>query len=518
MKSKIFLVIALGAIIFVASSCKKSLEEEPFSSLSSSNIYSSEDGLKKATFGIYDGYVLKPWLYQFFYYVLTETGHQYSTFGTSGAFYDVDLYYRFANDPKSTAGGLAWTQMYTIISRCNSVIANAGKAVPDETVATKYVAEARTLRGYAYFNLVRLFGDVPIVLNEITSLAQQEDIFGARKPVEEVYGVIVDDLKFGEANLPDKWENTNEIGRMNAGIAKAILGKVYITMAGKPLQKTEYFAQAADKLKEVVGTANEDKYGFGLLDNFADVFASATERNKELVLTFGQFYNSSNTQASIMPFFLLPFEQNISANTYKLYELYEPSDKRRDVTLIPSIVNANDGHTIEYRPADTAYYDLTTNKVFGLKRAGIGFGKYERRFRDAGAPPWGYNTDYTHMRFSDVLLLLAEALNEDGKPAEALPYINRVRERADASTLNITDQALLRAAIRKERRLELTGEHTTVFDIRRWGTLQEEIAAMTPDQIVNRDLNPYNVKFELYPIPQAEVDANPALEQTDSWK
>ncbi|MFT3702921.1 MAG: RagB/SusD family nutrient uptake outer membrane protein [Agriterribacter sp.] len=113
---------------------------------------------------------------------------------------------------------------------------------------------------------------------------------------------------------------------------------------------------------------------------------------------------------------------------------------------------------------------------------------------------------------------LAEALNEDGKPAEALPYINRVRTRAHATALNITDQDLLRAAIRKERRLELTGEHTTVFDIRRWGTLQAEIAAMTPDQIVNRDLNPYDPKFEIYPVPQAELDANPALVQTDAWK
>ncbi|MFT3702922.1 MAG: RagB/SusD family nutrient uptake outer membrane protein [Agriterribacter sp.] len=410
MKSKIFLVIAFGTMLFVAPSCKKSLEEEPYSSLSSANVYSSEDGLKKATFGIYDGYVLKPWLYQFFYYVLTETGHQYSTFGTSGAFYDVDLYYRFAEDPKSTAGGLAWTQMYTIISRCNSVIANANKAVSDEAVATKYVAEARLLRGYAYFNLVRLFGDVPIVLNEITSLSQKDDIFGARQPVETVYNTIMDDMKFGEANLPDKWTNTNDIGRVTAGIAKALLGKVYITMAGKPLNKTEYFAQAADKLKEIVGDANEAKYGFGLLDNFADVFASANERNKELVLTFGMFYNSSNTQASIMPFFLLPFEQNISACTYKLYQLYEATDDRRDVTLIPSIVNANDGHQLEYRPADTSYYDVTAGKLYGAKRAGIGFGKYQRTFRDAGAPPWGYNTDYTHMRFTDALLLLGRSV------------------------------------------------------------------------------------------------------------
>jgi hypothetical protein len=408
--------------------------------------------------------------------------------------------------------------MYTIISRANSVIANAHKVLADETLANKYIAEAKVLRGYAYFNLVRLFGDVPINVNEITSLSQKEDIFGARKPITEVYALIVEDLQFGEANLPDKWDNANDIGRMTAGIAKAILGKVYITMAGKPLGLTENFAKAADKLSEIVGPANEDKYGFGLLPDFASIFPVGNERNKEYVLTFGQFYNSSNTNANIMPFFFLPFEQNISGLTYKLYELYEPTDKRRDVTTIPSIVNANDGDQLVYDKNRPGYVDATKNEPFGLERAGISYGKYDRTFRSAGAPPWGYNTDYPHMRFSDVLLLLAEALNEAGKPGEALPIINRVRARAEASILTITDQAQLRDAIRKERRLELTGEHTTVFDIRRWGTLQAEIAAMTPDQIQNRDLNPYDPKYEIYPVPQQELNANPALEQTASWK
>ncbi len=517
MKSKIYLLIAVGSLAFMAPSCKKGLEEHPYSSLAASSVFGSEDGLKKTVFGIYDGYVLKPWLYQFFYFSLTETGHQYASFGTGGAGYDIDLYYRFAETPSSTAGSLAWTQMYTIISRANSVIANAPKVVKDEAAANKYIAEAKVLRGYAYFNLVRLFGNVPIVVNEITSLSQKDDIFGARKSVDTVYSLIVNDLTFGEANLPNLWTG-NDVGRVSSGIAKAILGKVYITMAGKPLNKTDNFAKAADKLKEIVGTANENKYGFGLLDDFASVFPVSNERNKEFVLTFGQFYNSSNTNANIMPFFFLPFEQNIFGLSYKLYELYEPGDTRRDVTTIPSIINANDGHMLKYDQTQPAYVDATTNKLFGLQRAGIAYGKYDRTFRSAGAPPWGYNTDYSHMRFSDALLLLAEALNESNKPAEALPYLNRVRARAHASILNITDQAQLRAAIRKERRLELTGEHTTVFDIRRWGTLQAEIAAMSPNQIQNKDLNPYDPKLELYPVPQQELNANPALVQNPGWQ
>ncbi|MBN8856844.1 MAG: RagB/SusD family nutrient uptake outer membrane protein [Sphingobacteriales bacterium] len=178
------------------------------------------------------------------------------------------------------------------------------------------------------------------------------------------------------------------------------------------------------------------------------------------------------------------------------------------------------GDSIIFNPAEKHYINQCTSVVFGKGsvRAGLAYGELARVARPAGASTTGYSTDLIELRFSDVLLRLAEALTEDGRPGEALPYLNRVRQRAHASLSLASGQTEMRAVVRLERRLKLAGEFTTVYDIRRWGTLQEEITAMTPDQIVNKDLNPYAPKYEIYPIPQAQIDANQNLEQTDVWK
>lgn len=519
MDKKIILLFAI-LVLFVTQACKEGLEEEPYSSISPQTLFINEDGLKKATYGVYESFASWPWPFRLWTFIVTEVGHRYTSFGQTGSHF-VDPYNKFGETPTDAQAATQWSEFYKAASRANAVIANAPKAVPDETKAKVYIAEARFLRAYAYFMLVRLFGDVPLVKEEISSLSQSDQIYGPRVPVADVYGFIEEDLKFAEANLPDKWMNSADIGRVNAGVAKAMMGKVYLTMAGKPLSKSEYFQKAADKLMEVVGQANEEKYGFGLIENFPDVFSLANERNPELLLSFGHFASSTNQFGSIYPFFLAPRglidgdEQTCYGLTYDFYQLYEDNDTRRDFTLPVAFQDVITGDSIKYDPTYPGYMNVTTNTPAGIERSGIALGKFarDRRF----GPPWGYDTDQIHLRFSDVLLLLAEALGEQGKVAEALPYLNRVRERAHVSQINVSSQEDFRKAIRKERLLELIGEYTTVFDVRRWGTLKEEIAAMTPDQIQNRDLNPYDPKLELYPIPQAEIDANPNLTQNPGW-
>ena len=147
----------------------------------------------------------------------------------------------------------------------------------------------------------------------------------------------------------------------------------------------------------------------------------------------------------------------------------------------------------------------------------MAFGKLDRSARPPGSIPWGYSTDLIELRYADVLLCLAEAQNEIGNTSAAIQLVNLVRNRANASLYNVGNQDIVRNQIRKERRLELSGEFTTVYDIRRWGTLNNEIAAMDPLQIVDNALNPYSTKLELYPIPQIQLDANPNLKQNPGW-
>jgi hypothetical protein len=526
MKSKLIVsaIFLLGMI-----SCKDNLEETPFSSLSKEVVFKDEDGLNQATLGVYHAWTAPDFTDISSRFILTESGHRYATAGIGiGA----DPYYRFGHLPTSGAFEAVWARFYRIIFRANVVIANAKMAVPgEEEEADPYIAEARFLRAYAYFNLVRYFGGVPLILEEINSLKDTDLIFGASKTDSEIYDAIISDLTFAEANLPDS-RGGAELGRVTAGAAKAMLGKVYLTMAGKPLGKTENYQKAVDKLKEVTGAVNEEKYDFELLPSFASIFSLTNERNREIVLSFGYFVNSSNPNGNILPFNLFPpglvngDEQTNYGLTYDYYKLFEPSDVRRDFTLVSKYVfkgtgraELTPGDSIIYDPVKGNYINKRTNKAISNNdyKYGMAFGKLAREPRPAGAAVQGYSSDLIELRFSDVLLCLAEALVETGKPAEALPLLNRVRARAKATPSKAVGAADLRAAIRKERRLELTGEFTTVFDIRRWGTLKEEIAAMSPDQIVDNILLPYTPKLEIYPIPQSQIDANPNLKQNSLW-
>lgn len=527
MKLKIYFAALLLTAIGMQS-CEDNLDEVPYSSLNKDQVFADEDGLKKATLGVYQSYTAPDYSDVVNRFVLSESGHRYATAGIFGP--GSDPYYRFGHLPKDGAFNSIWGRFYKTIFRANSVIGNANKAVKDTKVANTYIAEARFLRAYAYFNLVRYFGGVPLIKQEINSLEQSDLIYAPASSIDEMYAFIVEDILFAEANLPENYEGA-DVGRVSAGTAKAMLGKVYLHMAGKPLAKTEYFQKAADKLKEVVG-ANESKYNFELLENFADVFSATNERNREVVLSFGYYANESNPQGNFFPFFMFPQgfqngdEQTTYGLTYDFYKLFGKGDTRRDFTLIdryrykgnPNFA-AEAGDSIVYDPKVRVYVNKKTGVFMGDTTTGYGvaYGKIARVPRIAGSPAQGYNADLIELRFSDVILCLAEALTESGKSAEALPLLNRVRTRAKATLSKASTVAELRAAIRMERRLELSGEFTTVFDIRRWGTLKEEIAAITPDQIVGAKLTPYDPKFEIYPIPQAQLDVNPNLKQNTGW-
>lgn len=529
MKNKILLPM-LFLLATIIQSCKKDLIEKPYSTLSPSTIFTSETGLKQATLGIYQSWTATYFTQDHRYdnifdvvhrFALSETGHQYATAGVYGTAF-TDPYLSFAETPTSNAGAVVWKRAYLTVSRANSVIDNANKAVPDAGIADVYKAEAKFNRAYAYFNLVRNFGGVPLVKNEITSLSQSDAIFGARASVEDTYKFIIEDLQFAEQKLPNTW-TADDAGRVSAGAAKAMLGKVYLTMAGKPLSKPEYFQKAVDKLKEVNSAAAT--YNFGLAGDFKSIFSTSNEMSKERVLAFRYAWSSSLVDANLVPFFagldgIDPSGTQCDFGmTYKFYQLFESNDVRKDFTAPTRYKYKGTGDSLIYDPVTYHYINQTTGLgAFNTNiKYGVGFGKYSRDARPAGGLPWSYVDDLIEYRYSDVLLCLAEALNETGASAAAIEFINLVRSRAGATPYLLTNQDDLRQKIRNERRLELIGEGTTVYDVRRWGILQNEIAAMSPNQIINGALPPYSAKLELYPIPQVEIDANPKLTQNPGW-
>lgn len=526
MKSKLILPLIL-LIAICSESCKKNLEETAYSFLSGNTVFANEAGLKEATLGIYDSWRGDPNFDPFYQWALAESGQQYVTAGQSGDAM-ITPFYGFEETPSDLNITNVWPRYYQTIARANTVIAHANEAVSDSNKANIYIAEARFHRAYAYFMLVRDFGGVPLITKEVNSIAQKDLIYASQSPVQDVYDFIIQDLQFAETHLPPFWTG-DDLGRISAGASKALLGKVYLTGAGLPLQNSQYYQLAVAKLSEIVGTG-EATYNFGLLPNFSDVFSDNNRKNKEVVFAWTNLWTETYSHNGIiLPYFLFPTglvgtpTQSIYGLTPAFYNLYEPTDTRRDMTAISRYISEPSGDSIVYDPSKHHYINETQggsivgNTLFSY--TGLAYGKFGRTplSPTQAAVPTDYSTDLIQMRFSDVLLCLAEALNETGQTAQAVPLLNRVRARANATEYSVGSQDEVREEIRKERRLELTGEYTTVYDIRRWGTLKDEIAAMDPAQILNNALAPYSPKLELYPIPQAELDANPNLKQNPGW-
>lgn len=517
-------------ILFIAistESCKKNLEETAYAFLSANTVFSNEAGLKQATLGIYDSWRADPNFDPFYQWALAEVGQQYVTSGMATDFY-ISPFYGFSQTPTDFNITNVWPRYYKTIARANSVIAHANEAVSNASTADIYIAEARFHRAYAYFMLVRDFGGVPLITTEVNSIAQKDLIYASQSPVQDVYNFIIQDLQFAESHLPSFWTGT-ELGRISAGAAKALLGKVYLTGAGLPLKNQQYYPLAVTKLNEIVGNG-EATYNFGLLPNFLDVFSSSNRKNKEVVFAWTNLWTVANSHSGIiLPYFLFPSQlvgtstQTSYGLTPAFYNLYENTDTRRDITVISRYKALPSGDSIIYDTSIHHYINKTQGGgIFGnalTPYTGMGYGKFSREPLSPaqGAVPTDYSTDLIQMRFSDVLLCLAEALNETGQTPQAVAIMNRVRVRAGASEYPVGIQDEVRNEIRLERRIELTGEYTTVFDIRRWGILKDEIAAMNPAQILNNALSPYSPKLELYPIPQAELDANPNLKQNPGW-
>jgi starch-binding outer membrane protein, SusD/RagB family len=392
-----------------------------------------------------------------------------------------------------------WQFNYSGINRANSAINNIGKINMEETLKKRLIAEASFLRALYYFNLVRFYGDVPLILQ----LESLQDALIARTPKEKVYEQIIKDLEYAQDNLPLQYNNTNT-GRASAGAAKILLGKVYLTM--------QEFKKSADKLAEVV--ENEGQYGYGLHPNFADNWKVATENGKEMVFSIEFMKNPGvpNGQMTLQgPKYSVPGgavpgitgANEADIPTMDLYTQYAAGDTRKAVTFKTEYLSPKDGKTY------TSSIPL--------------FGKYW----EAGEAVTNNSAVNTHIiRYADALLMYAEALNESGNSPKATALLNRVRERAFQHTnqnYSGLTQADFREKVYLERRLELANEGHRWFDLVRTnrlvnvmkahGTLEAQLAESSKTTITA------NIKADhvLYPVPQRERDLNGLLSQNKGY-
>jgi hypothetical protein len=378
-----------------------------------------------------------------------------------------------------------WRQHYAGINRANAAIDHIEKMTFNEALRKRLIGESKFIRGLLYFNIVRLWGPSPITLHETTGEAG--DILNlTRSSVDSVYKQIIADLTAAETVLPNAYAGS-DVGRVTQGAVKSLLVKVYLTRKD--------WANAITKAKEVIN----GPYGYDLFDDFADVFKIASKNGKEHIFSV-QFKsisgNSNNMGILAMPngAAATPSGAPLKGNEADvpqtgLYELYSASDKRRDVTFYTEIVINNIKYT--FKPHFKKYLDPST----------------------AIANPTLSGANFPVLRYSDVLLMYAEALNEQSGPtSDAYEALNQVVRRAYGKAVHTPDaivdiknvsQADFRNTVYLQRRLEFVYEMQRWYDLVRTGRMLDELHAHGKPNAKD-----YNY---LLPVPQREIDVNQNL-------
>lgn len=454
--------------------CESFLEKPPLSAIASDQFYRTEQQAIAATNAVYD--VLTP-LYR-------RSG--LLTFGDVAAntvtLPEHDVWGPFDQIEVPATNALLldmWSNSYDGINRANAVIDRLPQASIAEGTRNRLVAEARFLRALYYFNLVRLWGGVPLPLTESTSLGGLDL---PRSSEDEVYAQIVTDLKAAQPALPVA---AVAAGRATQGAARALLATVYLTR--------RQFGDARDRAREVINSGR-----YNLWDEYEDAFRIANENGRESVFD-AQFETlvseGTNTPQYSLPDVLKPIAVGGGGVTREywrsdpaLIASYEAGDTRRDLNVVNSYSTA------------TRRYTWPTSLIF----------KYMLDLQQVNVGDSGVN--WPIIRFADVLLTFAEAENEvSGPTPAAYAALNRVRRRAfglpqmvpSARDYAGLSQAAFRQAVWAERFRELPLEGHQWFDLKR------------TDRLVGTLGIP--AFRALYPIPQRELEANRNMKQNPGY-
>ena len=456
MKVKYCIVSLLSLLL--TTGCSDFLDLTPISDAASVNYYKNETDINSALSACY-GSLQGTYQYGEYFITLMELRsdnvEDMNPGGAAGMFYFID---NFTVTSGNNVIRNSWKELYNQIYRCNNVLANID-VVKNATLKKQYEGEASFLRGLAYFNIVRLWGAAPLILEPIE--ATEAATYG-RSSVADIYQLVEDDLKVAAGKLEVSYDDDN-LGRATSIAAEALLGKVYLT--------EQKWSDAAALLDNLIQTQSSR---CGLMDKVADVFSVNKEMNKEIlfavrysksVIGEGHGYNDY-------------FKDGKSAIDAGLKNAYGTTDERKAM--------------IEYKKVDA------NNDVIA---------KYYDTF-DATTKNAGF--DIPLLRWADVLLMCAEAHNEiayDGSASsKAMSNLNLVRGRAGAGQYTATvldNQASFRKAVLEERRLEFPFELQRWFDLIRTDEAVEAMAKVG-FTITKNDY--------LYPLPKTEVDFinNPA--------
>lgn len=481
-------LIAIALLGFSFSSCSDFLEQNPQTDLSENDFYKTADDILSAVNGVYsslqEGDIYGNW------YVFGEIPSDNTRNQLSGSVTTQNEFDQFYIDTQNSMIANFWKAAYKVINRTNTVLGRIDGIEINTELANRYKLECKFIRALMYFNLVRVYGDVPLVLKEI-SISESYDIL--REPKENVYNQIIADLKEAQ-DLPVSY-STAEDGRATQGAAKALLANVYMTL--------HKYAEAETILAEIINSGQysllENTPGSLNIDGYKNVFSPVNHNSKEGIFEIqflkGGYGEGSNYANNFAP-------ENSGTNVVAvggtggnnipemdIYNAYEEGDLRRDFSM------------------SLGYYDNCKNNEWVESR-------YVCKFMDVPYQNNDASNNYPVIRYADVILMYAEALNQNGKTAEACKYLNMTRRRGfgyqttetSPVDLQTTDKAQFALMVEQERRVELAFENHRWFDLIRTGRAVEVMKSK------GFSLNETNL---ICPIPQKQIDVNPKLTQND---
>lgn len=465
MKSFITSLI-IGSIIMLCS-CDDFLTEYSPNNETVANFYKNQADIEQGVNSAYAALAAAGEYGKNFIYLM-EVRSDNSSVGSltnSGGIYG-DIY-MFRESPYNVVLNSTWVACYEGIKRCNVVLDHIGNVSMSDDFKNKYIGEMLFIRALTHFNLARLWGDVPLVTHYYES--PFDALTEGRTPINDVYGQIVKDLRSAITLLPTSKDNSRP-GAAIATTAKALLAKVYITQGN--------YNDAKTLLSEVIQSGT-----YQFMDDYAQIFDVTNKNNAESVFEI-QYSGAETGLGSAFANIFAPAGSRELTNgigttdggnlpTKEFVKSYEKGDKRQAVTI----------GTV----ADGTYYCKKFVTVPVLANQS--------------------DANFIVMRYTDVLLMYAEVLNEvsSQSSAEALALLNKVRARAGLEAYTITDlpdKDTFRKALLKERRYEFAFENQRWFDLTRTKTAIDAIKTSGR----NITIQEYQL---VYPIPQNQIDIAP---------
>lgn len=475
MKKYNYLFIISALIILIAGSCNKDwLDVPPEGQITPEGYYSTPQRAEEIVNAIYNN--MLQWDEHTFSWIgmtsiTSDNADKGSSDGDTGT--DKDKMQNFTYSPTDLSINEVWVANYRGISRANTAFDVLSDVALEDEFKNRLIGEARFLRAYFYFNLVRCYGGVPLIDKVIDPTNQGElSKLNVRATADEIYDLIIEDLNYAKDNLYSVNEyESRDLGRATSGAATGLLAKVYM-----------YRGDWQMVLNLTNDAINSNDYQ--LVEDYATIWREIGENSEESLFEVqgvGGPVNLGIQGYMVTQAVRGQFGWGFNTPSESLDNAYEDGDPRREATIIYPSDTMWDGTVIIDNPDNPRYnekaYVSRTQETFN-------------------GQDWESNKNLRILRYAEILLLNAEAANELGDVNKARESLNMVRNRVGMPEVTVSDQGLLRNAIWHERRIELAMEHDRFFDVIRQG---RGVTLFGP-------LGFTAGKNEVFPVPQTQID------------